>query len=73
MCMLAFSLLFPSPFAFGAAGDDWKKRGDEDGICCRVAWGVACTDAGRDRRGAGEDIFRRWMLAKELRIFKVVY
>ena len=52
--MLAFSFAFP----FGAAGDDWKKRGDEDGTFCRVAWGVPCTDAGRDRRGAGEDIFR---------------
>lgn len=64
MSMLAFPFAFP----FGAAGDDWKKRGDEDGTCCRVAWGVPCTDAGRDRRGAGEDMFRRWVLVKGLRI-----
>ena len=55
MFMLPFLLAFPFPF--GAAGDDWKKSGDEDGAFCRVAWGVPCIDAGRDRRGAGEDIF----------------
>ena len=68
MSMLAFPLVFPFAFAFpfGAAGDDWKKRGDEDGTCCRVAWGVPCTDAVRDRRGAGEDIFRRWVMVKVL-------
>ena len=51
-------LVFPFPFAFlfGAAGDDWKKSGDEDGTFWRVAWGVPCIDAGRERRGAGEDI-----------------
>lgn len=68
MSMLAFPLAFPFAFPFGAAGDDSKKRGDEDGTCCLVAWGVACTDAVRDRRGAGEDIFGRWLLVRELRI-----
>ena len=57
-------LPFPFAFPFGAAGDDWKKSGDEDGIFCRLAWGVACTDVGRDRRGAGEDILGRWSLMK---------
>ena len=52
MSMWAFPFVFP----LGAAGDDRKKRGEEDGTFCRVACGVACTDAGRDRRGAGEDI-----------------
>ena len=48
---------FPFPFPFGATGDEWKKSGEEDWIFCRLAWGVACTEAGRDRRGAGEDMF----------------
>lgn len=60
-----FVLPFPFALPFGAAGDDWKKRGDEDGISCRAAWGVACTDAGRDRRGAGEDIFGSKLLVNE--------
>ena len=46
-----------SPFPFGATGDEWKKSGEEDWIFCRLAWGVACTEAGRGRRGAGEDMF----------------
>ena len=58
--MLPFLFALP----FGAAGDDWKKSGEEDGIFCRLAWGVACTDAGRDRRGAGEDMLGRWLLMK---------
>ena len=52
-------LPFPFAFPFGAAGDDWKKSGEEDGIFCRLARGVPCTDAGRDRRGAGEDMLGR--------------
>lgn len=58
-------LAFPFALSLGAAGDDWKKSGDEDVIFCRAAWGVPCTDAGRDRRGAGEDISRRWLLNKD--------
>ena len=34
---LMFVLPFPLAFPFGAAGDDWKKSGDEDGIICRAA------------------------------------
>lgn len=60
--MLALPLAFP----FGAAGDDWKKSGDEDCTFWRAPWGVPCTDAGRDRRGAGEDIFHRWFVGEEL-------
>ena len=60
--MFVLPLPFPLAFPFGPAGDDWKKSGDEDGIFCRAAWGVPCTDAGLDRRGAGEDIFCSWML-----------
>ena len=52
-------LAFPLALPFGAAGDDWKKSGEEEGIFCRLAWGVDCTEAGRERRGAGEDIFCR--------------
>ena len=58
-------LPFPFAFPFGAAGDDWKKSGEEDGIFCRLAWGVPCTDAGRDRRGAGEDMLGRRLLMKK--------
>ena len=48
----------PFAFPFGAAGDDWKNSGDEEGgTFWRITWGVPCTDAGRDQRGAGEDIF----------------
>lgn len=58
-------LALPFAFPFGAAGEDWKKSGDEDGTFWRAAWGVPCTDAGRDRRGAGEDMFGRWLLVKD--------
>lgn len=57
-------LPFPFAFPFTPAGDDWKKRGDEDGTFWRAAWGIPCTDAGRERRGAGEDILCRWLLGK---------
>ena len=57
-------LPFPCAFPFGTAGDDWKNSGEDDGIFCRLAWGVPCTDAGRDRRGAGEDMLGRWLLKK---------
>ena len=62
MSMLALPFAFP----FGATGDDWKKSGDEEGTFWRAAWGVPCTDAGRDRRGAGEDMFRGCLLEKKL-------
>lgn len=45
------------PLPFGtAAGEERKKRGEEEGTFWRTACGVPCDGARCDRREAGEDI-----------------